>query len=62
MDPDLRPYLEPTDIIDSDNQTIIDYAMTAIKGAGEDPIKRAVKIYYAVRDPIWYNPYLPFYR
>jgi transglutaminase-like putative cysteine protease len=62
MNPDLRPYLEPTAIIDSDNQTIIDYTMNAIKDAGEDPIKKAVKIYYAVRDPIWYNPYLPFYR
>ena len=62
MNPDLRPYLEPTDIIDSDNEAIVDYAMEAIKDAGGDPIKKAVKIYYAVRDPIWYNPYLPFYR
>jgi transglutaminase-like putative cysteine protease len=62
MNPDLKPYLEPTEIIDSDNQTIIDYAMAAIEDAGEDPIERAVKVYYAVRDPIWYNPYLPFYR
>lgn len=62
MNPELREYLEPTGIIDSDNKTIVDYAMNAIKDAGEDPIKRAVKLYYAVRDPIWYNPYLPFYR
>ena len=62
MNPDLKPYLEPTEIIDSDNQEIIDYAMAAIEDAGEDPIQRAVRVYYAVRDPIWYNPYLPFYR
>ena len=62
MNPDLRQYLEPTDIIDSDNKSIIEYAMTATKDAGEDSIKRAVKLYYAVRDPIWYNPYLPFYQ
>lgn len=62
MNPDLRQYLEPTKIIDSDNETIIDYARNAINDAGKDPISRAVKLYYAVRDPIWYNPYLPFYR
>jgi transglutaminase-like putative cysteine protease len=62
MNPDLKPYLEPTDIIDSDHATIIDYARNAIKGVEKDPISKAVKLYYAVRDPIWYNPYLPFYR
>ncbi len=62
MNSDLRKYLVPTEIIDSDHKTIVDYAMRAIDGAGEDPIARAVKLYYAVRDPIWYNPYLPFYR
>jgi transglutaminase-like putative cysteine protease len=25
-------------------------------------VSRAVKLYYAVRDAIWYDPYLPFYR
>ncbi|UCG07798.1 MAG: transglutaminase domain-containing protein [Desulfobacterales bacterium] len=62
MDLKFKAYLEPTEIIDSDNKTIIDYAMIAIKNAGADPISKAVKLYYAVRDPIWYNPYLPFYR
>lgn len=57
-----REYLEPTKIIDSDNREIVRYAEDAIKGADEDPISKAVKLYYAVRDPIWYNPYLPFYR
>jgi len=62
MDLMFREYLEPTQIIDSDNKTIIDYAMNAVKDEEADPIARAVKLYYAVRDPIWYNPYLPFYR
>jgi transglutaminase-like putative cysteine protease len=62
MDLDLRPYLEPTDIIDSDHDTIIDYARNATSDADKDPISKAVKLYYAVRDPIWYTPYLPFYR
>jgi transglutaminase-like putative cysteine protease len=62
MNPDLRQYLEPTAIIDSDNKSIIEYAMNAISDAEKDPVSKAVKLYYAVRDPIWYNPYLPFYR
>jgi transglutaminase-like putative cysteine protease len=55
-------YLEPTQIIDCENREIINYALNAIKDSDEDPISKAVKLYYAVRDPIWYNPYLPFYR
>jgi transglutaminase-like putative cysteine protease len=62
MDKHIDEYLAPTEIIDSDNETIVDYAMGAIKSAGNDPISKAVELYYAVRDPIWYNPYLPFYR
>ena len=55
-------YLSPTEIIDSDNQSIIDYAADVIKNTENDPISRAIKLYYAVRDVIWYDPYLPFYR
>lgn len=62
MDPLSQKYLTPTAIIDSDNKAIIDYAMAAIKDAAKDPISKAVKLYYAVRDAIWYSPYLPFYR
>jgi transglutaminase-like putative cysteine protease len=62
MNPGLKEFLAPTEIIDSDNETIVDYAMGAIKDAGNDPVSKAVKLYYAVRDPIWYNPYLPFFR
>ena len=62
MQPKLEKYLIPTPIIDSDNNAIIDYAMEAIKENASDPASKAVKLYYAVRDVIWYDPYLPFYR
>lgn len=62
MGSELSVYLSPTPIIDSDHETIVDYANTAVKGADPDPVSMAVKLYYAVRDVIWYDPYLPFYR
>ena len=62
MNDELKQYLTPTEIIDSDHETIADYARMAIGDSEADPVARAVKLYYAVRDPIWYNPYLPFYR
>jgi transglutaminase-like putative cysteine protease len=48
-------------MIDSNHKKIIQYAMDLVKDLGEDPIEKAVKIYYAVRDGIWYDPYSPFY-
>jgi transglutaminase-like putative cysteine protease len=57
-----KKYLTATSIIDSDSKIIIDYAMSAIEHADDHPITRAVKLYYAVRDAIWYDPYIPFYR
>jgi transglutaminase-like putative cysteine protease len=62
MNQQMQQYLLPTEIIDSDNQAVRDYAMNTVKGAADDHIEKAVKLYYAVRDGIWYNPYLPFYR
>jgi len=62
MDPQFQKYLLPTAIIDSDHQTIIDYAASVIENTNGDPILKAIKLYYAVRDEIWYDPYLPFYR
>ena len=61
MDPKLQKYLSPTPIIDSDNYILIDYAMKSVKDSNNDPVSKAVKLYYAVRDAIWYDPYLPFY-
>ncbi len=53
-------YLQPTPIIDSDHPTIRDHAEKTVSGV-RDPVDKAVKIYYAVRDGIWYDPYYPFY-
>jgi transglutaminase-like putative cysteine protease len=55
-------YLAPTAIIDSDHPAITDYVRQAAAGAPADPVSQAVRLYYAVRDAVWYDPYLPFYR
>ena len=60
MDEIEKRYLLPTSIIDSDHEQIIRHAMDTIDGAN-DPVEMAVKLYYAVRDGIWYDPYTPFY-
>ena len=57
-----QKYLNATPILDSDSKIIIDFAMSAIKDADEDPISKAIHLYYAVRDGIWYDPYTPFHR
>ena len=62
MNQALQKYLLPTDIIDSDHPAVREYAAATVKDAAENPIEKAVKLYYAVRDGIWYDPYLPFYR
>jgi transglutaminase-like putative cysteine protease len=53
-------YLKPTPIIDSDHPSIIEYAQKVV-GSSRNPVDQAVKIYYAVRDGIRYDPYYPFY-
>ena len=62
MNPSLEPYLAPTSIIDSDHPDILHFAAETTKEGKGDPVARAVKLYYAVRDGIWYDPYYPFYR
>ena len=62
MDSTPGVYLEPTPIIDSDHAAIADYAAAAVRECDADPVSMAVRLYYAVRDRIWYDPYLPFYR
>ena len=60
MGDDLREYLEPTSIIDSDHPVVQDYAKR-VAGGTKDPVELAVKLYLAVRDDIRYDPYSPFY-
>jgi transglutaminase-like putative cysteine protease len=54
-------YLSPTAIIDSDHKEIIAYAKEKTRRCDDVPIEKAVRLYYAVRDDIWYDPYYPFY-
>ncbi len=56
-----KKYLAPTAIIDSDHKKIIEFANDTVINASKDPVEMAVKLYYAVRDDIWYDPYYPFY-
>lgn len=62
MKSEFREFLEPTKIIDSDNEAIVAYAKDVVKDDTQDLISKAVRLYYAVRDAIWYDPYLPFYK
>jgi transglutaminase-like putative cysteine protease len=62
MNSEIKAYMSPTPIIDSDSKIIIDYAMSVIENVDDDPVSKAIQLYYAVRDGIWYDPYLPFYR
>ena len=55
-----KKYLDPTPIIDSDHPSIIAHARRTA-GEGDDPVESAVRLYSAVRDGIWYDPYYPFY-
>lgn len=48
--------MEATYFIDSDNGKIREFARSIVDGAETD-IDRAVRLYYAVRDQIRYNPY-----
>jgi transglutaminase-like putative cysteine protease len=57
---DLSRYLDSTDIINCDHPDIREFAGEAL-GNTQDPVEKAVKLYYAVRDGIWYDPYYPFY-
>lgn len=49
-------YLKPTYFIDSDSRIIKDFAKEVCQKE-TDPLKNAVKLYYAVRDAIKYDPY-----
>jgi transglutaminase-like putative cysteine protease len=60
MNADFAEYLNPTSTIDSNNKLVRDFAGDVVAGA-DDPIEMAVKLYFAVRDNILYDPYTPFY-
>ena len=49
-------YLTPTEFIDSDSPEVQAFAKKAVYGATTER-EKAVKLYYAVRDGIYYDPY-----
>lgn len=51
-----RQYLKATEFIDSDSPVIKGYAAKKTEGAKTDT-EKAVRLYYAVRDEIYYDPY-----
>ncbi len=53
-------YLEPTEIIDSNHPEIRAFAEKTLRSC-KDALEKAVRLYYAVRDGIWYDPYHPFF-
>ena len=53
----MKEYLQPTEFLDFDDQTVKDFAETNTVGA-ETETEKAVKLYYAVRDGFQYNPYI----
>jgi len=58
---DLSVYLQPTEIIDSRHPRVSTFAQTVSAKTGSSPTEKAIAIYYAVRDGIRYDPYVPFY-
>ncbi|MCP4130661.1 MAG: transglutaminase family protein [bacterium] len=57
MNKKLEIYLQPTYYLDSDSPEIIEFARDAVASASTD-LEKAIKVYYAVRDQVRYNPYL----
>lgn len=53
---DLTPYLAAGEFIDSGDADVAEFARKVTAGAG-DNLSRALKLYYAVRDGILYDPY-----
>ncbi len=55
-DGDFAAYLKPTRYLDSDHPDIVAFASHAVGDAG-DKVEKGVRLYYAVRDGIRYDPY-----
>ncbi|MDW7710013.1 MAG: transglutaminase-like domain-containing protein [Deferrisomatales bacterium] len=54
-------YLAPTPTLDFDHPAVAAFGRAKTAEAAT-PLGRAVALYYAVRDGIWYDPYSPFYK
>jgi transglutaminase-like putative cysteine protease len=56
MNPEMLQYVQPTPIIDSDSRDVAQFAY-ANSGDCEDHKVQAIRLYYAIRDGIRYDPY-----
>lgn len=56
MSEDLTQYLTPGPAVQSDAPQVIEFAEKAV-GDATDPKEKAIRLYYAVRDQIRYDPY-----
>ena len=56
MTSNLSKYLQPTDIIDCNHPVVVEFTNKSAQGALNQK-DRAIKLYYAVRDAIRYDPY-----
>jgi transglutaminase-like putative cysteine protease len=54
-------YLAPGEFVDSDHPAIIGYAAD-IAGVSGSSLDRVLRLFYAIRDNIYYDPYLPMGR
>jgi len=59
LDHSLEPYLAPGKFVDSDHPDVIAFAAERTEGE-ESAIGKGVRLYYAVRDEIRYDPYMPW--
>ena len=56
MNENIQQYLEPTFYLDFYAEEVADFAASSCRGL-DSPVKKAVSLYYAVRDQIKYDPY-----
>jgi len=54
-----QEFLRPTAFVDSGDGSVRDSARTAVAGISGD-MARAIALYKAVRDDIWYDPYVDY--
>jgi transglutaminase-like putative cysteine protease len=57
----IQQYLQPTAILNFEHPAVAHYRDRLTPDGGNDPVAAAVKLFYAVRDGIRYDPYSPFY-
>lgn len=55
----IAAFVEPTEFVDSDAEAVVAFARRVV-GEEADPVAKAVRLYYAVRDEVVYTPYCDF--